>query len=161
MAGSMNRVTLVGNLGQDPEIRRTQDGKPIANLTIATSESWRDKNTGERKENTEWHRVVVFAEGLCKIIQDYCKKGDKVLIEGSLKTRKWQDKEGKDRYTTEVQLRPYNGTLLLLSNKRGGAAASGGDEQSDPHGDTQSGGSARTSGNGTLAPADDKDEIPF
>lgn len=161
MAGSMNRVTLVGNLGQNPEIRRTQDGKPIANLTIATSESWKDKNTGERKEQTEWHRVVVFAEGLCKIIEQYCKKGDKVLIEGSLKTRKWQDKEGKDRYTTEVQLRPYNGTLLLLSNKRAGA---GGDEQSDPRGDdserSQGGGSSQ-SGNSKPAPAEDNDEIPF
>ena len=108
MAGSVNKVILVGNLGADPEIRRTQDGRPIANLRIATSESWRDKNTGERKEKTEWHRVVIFNEGLCKIAEQYLKKGSKVYLEGALQTRKWQDKDGQDKYSTEVVLQGFN-----------------------------------------------------
>ena len=98
MAGSVNKVILVGNLGADPEIKRTQDGRPIANLSVATSDTWRDKATGERKEKTEWHRVVIFSEGLCKIAEQYLKKGSKVYLEGQLQTRKWQDKDGKDRY---------------------------------------------------------------
>ena len=103
MAGSVNKVILIGNLGNDPEIRRTQDGRPIANLSIATSDTWKDKNTGERREKTEWHRVVVFNEGLCRVIENYVKKGSKVYIEGQLQTRKWQDQSGADRYTTEIQ----------------------------------------------------------
>lgn len=125
MAGSVNKVILIGNLGADPEIRRTQDGRPIANFNIATSESWRDKNTGERREKTEWHRVVVFNEGLCKVIEQYVKKGSKVYIEGALQTRKWQDKEGQDRYTTEVVLQGFNGSLTMLDGR--GDNAGGGD----------------------------------
>tara|TARA_R110002110_G_scaffold37601_1_gene124005 strand:+ start:2605 stop:3039 length:435 start_codon:yes stop_codon:yes gene_type:complete len=114
MAGSINKVILIGNLGSDPEIRRTQDGRPIANLSIATSESWRDKNTGERKEKTEWHRVVVFNEGLCKIAESYLKKGSKVYLEGQLQTRKWQDQSGADKYSTEVVLQGFDSKLVML-----------------------------------------------
>ena len=114
MAGSVNKVILLGNLGADPDIRRTQDGRPIANLSIATSETWRDKNTGERKEKTEWHRVVIFNGGLCKVAEQYLKKGAKVYIEGALQTRKWQDKDGKDKYSTEVVLNGYGSTLTML-----------------------------------------------
>ncbi len=117
MAGSVNKVILVGNLGKDPEIRRTQDGRPIANLSVATSESWRDKNTGERKEKTEWHRVVIFNEGLCKIAEQYLKKGSKVYLEGALQTRKWQDKDGNDKYSTEVVLQGFNSSLTMLDGR--------------------------------------------
>ena len=120
MAGSVNKVILIGNLGADPEIRRTQDGRPIANLRIATSESWRDKNTGERKEKTEWHRVVIFNEGLCKIAEQYLKKGSKVYLEGALQTRKWQDKDGQDKYSTEVVLQGFNSSLTMLDGRGGG-----------------------------------------
>lgn len=126
MAGSVNKVILVGNLGQDPEIRRTQDGRPIASFSVATSENWRDKNTGERREKTEWHRVVVFNEGLCRVIEQYVKKGAKVYLEGQLQTRKWQDKEGHDRYTTEVVLQGFNGNLTMLDSRAGGAGAGAG-----------------------------------
>ena len=114
MAGSVNKVILIGNLGADPEIRRTQDGRPIANLRIATSESWRDKTTGERKEKTEWHRVVIFSEGLCKIVEQYLKKGSKVYLEGQLQTRKYTDKDGVEKYSTEVVLQSFNSTLTML-----------------------------------------------
>jgi single-strand DNA-binding protein len=117
MAGSVNKVILIGNLGADPEIRRTQDGRPIANLRIATSESWRDKNSGERREKTEWHTVVVFNEGLCKIAEQYLRKGSKVYLEGALQTRKWQDKEGNDRYSTEVVLQGFNSQLTMLDGR--------------------------------------------
>ncbi|MBO0757902.1 MAG: single-stranded DNA-binding protein [Bradyrhizobiaceae bacterium] len=119
MAGSVNKVILVGNLGKDPEIRRTQDGRPIANLSVATSDSWRDKTTGERKERTEWHRVVIFNEGLCRVAEQYLKKGSKVYIEGSLQTRKWQDKDGHDRYSTEVVLQGFNSQLTMLDRAGG------------------------------------------
>jgi single-strand DNA-binding protein len=125
MAGSVNKVILIGNLGADPEIRRTQDGRPIANLRIATSETWRDKNTGERKEKTEWHRVVIFNEGLCKVAEQYLKKGSKVYIEGALQTRKWQDKDGKDNYSTEVVLQGFNSTLTMLDGRGGGGGSFG------------------------------------
>jgi single-strand DNA-binding protein len=120
MSGSVNKVILVGNLGKDPEIRRTQDGKPIANLTIATSESWRDKSSGERKEKTEWHRVVIFTEGLCKIAEQYLKKGSKVYLEGQIQTRKWQDKDGQDKYSTEIVLQGFNSQLVMLDSRSGG-----------------------------------------
>jgi single-strand DNA-binding protein len=120
MAGSVNKVILIGNLGADPEIRRTQDGRPIANLRVATSDSWRDKTTGERREKTEWHRVVIFSEGLCKIVGQYLKKGSKVYLEGSLQTRKWQDKD--DRYSTEVVLQGFNSQLTMLDTQGGGGA---------------------------------------
>ena len=120
MAGSVNKVILIGNLGADPEIKRTQDGRPIANLRIATSDTWRDKNTGERKEKTEWHRVVIFNEGLCKVAEQYLKKGAKVYIEGQLQTRKWTDQSGVEKYSTEVVLQNFNSTLTMLDGRSGG-----------------------------------------
>ncbi|MBP2238599.1 single-strand DNA-binding protein [Sinorhizobium kostiense] len=129
MAGSVNKVILIGNVGADPEIRRTQDGRPIANLRIATSESWRDRNSGERREKTEWHNVVVFSEGLCKVVEQYVKKGAKLYIEGQLQTRKWQDQNGNDRYTTEVVLQGFNSTLTMLDGRgEGGGAGRGGSD---------------------------------
>ena len=127
MAGSVNKVILIGNLGADPEIKRTQDGRPIANLRIATSDTWRDKATGERKEKTEWHRVVIFSEGLCKIAEQYLKKGAKVYIEGQLQTRKWTDQAGVEKYSTEVVLQGFNSTLTMLDG-RGGGGSFGADE---------------------------------
>src|SRR3984893_9052547 len=124
MAGSVNKVILIGNLGADPEIRRTGDGRPIANLRVATSESWKDKATGERREKTEWHRVVIFNEGLCRIAEQYLKKGAKVYLEGQLQTRKWQDKEGQDRYSTEVVLQGFNSQFTMLDSRGGGGGAS-------------------------------------
>ena len=117
MAGSVNKVILVGNLGADPDIRRTQDGRPIANLSLATSESWKDRNTGERRNKTEWHRVVIFNEGLCRIAEQYLHKGSKVYLEGQLQTRKWQDQNGQDRYSTEVVLQGFNASLTMLDNR--------------------------------------------
>ena len=158
MAGSVNKVILVGNLGADPEIRRTQDGRPIANLRIATSESWRDKNTGERKEKTEWHRVVVFNEGLCKVIEQYVKKGSKVYIEGALQTRKWTDQSGQERYSTEVVLQGFNSTLTMLDGRSGGGSGGGGGDYggSDDYGSSSSGGGGRGNFSQDL-----DDEIPF
>ena len=129
MAGSVNKVILIGNLGADPEIRRTQDGRPIANLRVATSENWRDKNTGERKEKTEWHRVVIFNEGLCKIAEQYLKKGAKVYLEGQLQTRKWTDKDNIERYSTEVVLQGFNSALTMLDGRSGGGTGGGDDSQ--------------------------------
>jgi single-strand DNA-binding protein len=131
MAGSVNKVILVGNLGKDPEIRRTQDGRPIANLSIATSETWRDKGTGERKEKTEWHRVVIFNEGLCKVAEQYLKKGAKVYIEGQLQTRKWTDQSGAEKYSTEVVLQGFNSNLTMLDGRGGGSSFGGDDSSSD------------------------------
>ncbi|MFD1694404.1 single-stranded DNA-binding protein [Roseibium aestuarii] len=126
MAGSVNKVILVGNLGADPEIRRTQDGRPIANLRIATSESWRDRGTGERKERTEWHRVVIFNEGLCKVAENFLRKGSKVYIEGQLQTRKWQNQQGQDQYSTEIVLQGFNSTLTMLDGRGDGGGGQGG-----------------------------------
>jgi len=126
MAGSVNKVILIGNLGADPEIRHTQDGRPIVNLRVATSDSWRDKATGERREKTEWHRVVIFNEGLAKIAEQYLKKGSKLYLEGSLQTRKWEDQSGQERYTTEVVLQGFNSQLTMLDGRRDGEGASGG-----------------------------------
>ncbi|MBW7968665.1 single-stranded DNA-binding protein [Bradyrhizobium sp. BR 10289] len=134
MAGSVNKVILVGNLGKDPEIRRTQDGRPIANLSIATSETWRDKNSGERKEKTEWHRVVIFNEGLCKVAEQYLKKGAKVYIEGALQTRKWTDQSGVEKYSTEVVLQGFNSTLTMLDGRGGGGGGSFGEGPGDDFG---------------------------
>lgn len=114
---SVNKVILVGNLGADPEIRRTQDGKPIANLRVATSENWKDKSTGERREKTEWHRVVIFGEGLAKVAEQYLKKGSKVYLEGQLQTRKWTDKDGQEKYATEVVLQGFGASLVMLDGK--------------------------------------------
>ncbi|MEP0235204.1 single-stranded DNA-binding protein [Roseibium sp.] len=126
MAGSVNKVILVGNLGADPEIRRTQDGRPIANLRIATSETWRDRGSGERREKTEWHRVVIFNEGLCKVAEQYLRKGSKVYLEGQLQTRKWQDQSGQDKYSTEVVLQGFNSTLTMLDGRGEGGSEGGG-----------------------------------
>jgi len=134
MAGSVNKVILIGNLGADPEIRRTGDGRPIANLRVATSESWKDKTTGERREKTEWHRVVIFNEGLCRIAEQYLKKGAKVYLEGQLQTRKWQDKEGQDRYSTEVVLQGFNSQLTMLDSRGGGGGAGAPEDQSGEFG---------------------------
>src|SRR6476661_1099666 len=162
MAGSVNKVILIGNLGADPEVRRTQDGRPIANLRVATSESWRDKNTGERREKTEWHRVVIFSEGLAKIAEQYLKKGSKVYIEGALQTRKWQDKDGQDKYTTEVVLQGFNSTLTMLDG-RGGAAGSGASESGGDFGSPGPTASRRPAmaGAGSAKRDDMDDEIPF
>ena len=126
MAGSVNKVILVGNLGADPDVRSMQSGDKVVNLSIATSESWKDRMTGERKEKTEWHRVVIFNKGLVGVCENYLKKGAKVYIEGQLETRKWQDQSGQDKYSTEVVLRPYRGELTMLDSRGGGAGASGG-----------------------------------
>jgi single-strand DNA-binding protein len=163
MAGSVNKVILVGNLGKDPEIRRTQDGRPIANLSIATSETWRDKGTGERKEKTEWHRVVIFNEGLCKVAEQYLKKGAKVYIEGALQTRKWTDQSGVEKYSTEVVLQGFNSTLTMLDGKSGGGGGSFSDE---PGGDFGAGGPSSAPPRRAVAAGggrngDMDDDIPF
>ncbi len=126
MAGSVNKVILIGNVGKDPEIRTTQDGRKFANLRIATSETWRDKNSGERKERTEWHAVVVFNDALAKVVEQYVRKGSKLYIEGQLQTRKWQDQQGQDRYSTEVVLQGFNGVLTMLDTRGAGAGAGAG-----------------------------------
>ena len=123
MAGSVNKVILIGNLGKDPEVRRMQDGRPVVNLSVATSDTWRDKATGERRERTEWHRVVIFNENLCRIAEQYLKKGSKLYLEGSLQTRKWQDQSGQDKYTTEVVLQGFNGQLTMLDRAGGGSGS--------------------------------------
>ena len=159
MAGSVNKVILIGNLGRDPEIRSTQDGTRVANLSLATSENWRDKNTGERRERTEWHRVVIFNERLVEIVEQYLRKGAKVYIEGQLQTRKWQDQSGQDKYSTEVVLNRYRGELTMLDSRRD--AESAGDYGGAPAGDAAAGDAP--SGGGAPAPAgaDLDDDIPF
>jgi len=147
MSGSVNKVILVGNLGADPEIRRTQDGKPIANLRLATTETWRDRNSGERREKTEWHRVVIFNEGLCRVAEQYLKKGAKVYVEGALQTRKWQDQSGAERYSTEVVLQGFNSTLTMLDGRGGGG--SGGDYDEMGGGDFGRSGISDRSGGGS------------
>lgn len=155
MAGSVNKVILVGNLGRDPEIRSTQDGREIANLAIATSDTWRDKNTGERREKTEWHRVVIFSDGLVNVVKNYLKKGAKVYIEGSLQTRKWTDQQGVEKYSTEVVLQGFGSTLTMLDGR--GDNAGGGSNYDDA-------GSSFGGGSKAAAPAASAaldDEIPF
>jgi single-strand DNA-binding protein len=127
MAGSVNKVILVGNLGRDPEVRRLNNGQPVVNLRVATSESWRDKNSGERQERTEWHSVVIYNENLAKVAEQYLKKGSKVYIEGQLQTRKWQDQSGQERYTTEVVIQRFRGELTLLDRAGGGEGGFAGD----------------------------------
>ena len=164
MAGSVNKVILVGNLGADPEIRRTQDGRPIANLRLATSESWKDKTTGERREKTEWHRVVIFNENLCRIAEQYLKKGSKVFIEGALQTRKWQDQSGQDRYSTEVVLQGFRGEMTLLDRAGSGGGAPSGGGDAEEGGDFGSPGPTRkvaAAAAAGSARADMDDEIPF
>ena len=173
MAGSVNKVIIVGNLGRDPEVRTFQNGGKVCNLRIATSETWKDRNTGERKERTEWHSVAIFSEPLARIAEQYLRKGSKVYIEGQLETRKWQDQSGQDRYTTEVVLRPYRGELTLLDGRDGGGGggnyggggSSGGDYGGDYGGGYGRDDYGRSSGGGSgpaRAPARDiDDEIPF
>jgi len=160
MAGSVNKVILVGNLGADPEVRRMQDGRPVVNLRVATSENWRDKATGERREKTEWHRVVIFNENLAKIAEQYLKKGAKVYLEGSLQTRKWTDQQNVERYSTEVVLQGFNATLTMLDRAGGG----GGEFAADTSEFGSSGPAPRarqpaTAGAGGKRDLDD--EIPF
>ncbi len=161
MAGSVNKVIIVGNLGRDPEVRTFQNGGKVCNLRIATSENWKDRNTGERRERTEWHSVAIFSEPLARIAEQYLKKGSKVYIEGQLETRKWQDQSGADRYSTEVVLRPYKGELTLLDARGGGGGGDqGGGYQEDDRGGYSGGGNQ--GGYGGQAPAGDiDDEIPF
>jgi single-strand DNA-binding protein len=164
MAGSVNKVILVGNLGRDPEIRSMQSGEEIAQLSVATSETWRDKASGERKERTEWHRVVIFNENLVKVAKQYLKKGSKVYIEGSLQTRKWTDKDGAEKYTTEVVLQRFRGELTMLDGRDGGGGGggfgSGGDDYGSGGGSSAGGG--RSGGGGSAPRRDDMDdEIPF
>ena len=163
MAGSVNKVILVGNLGKDPEIRRTQDGRPIANLSVATSETWRDKATGERKEKTEWHRVVIFNEGLAKVAEQYLKKGAKVYVEGQLQTRKWTDQSGVEKYSTEVVLQGFNSNLTMLDGRGGGGGGgSYGDESGSDFGSSGPASSAQR--RPVAAPSrnnDMDDDIPF
>lgn len=157
MAGSVNKVILVGNLGADPEVRRMQDGRPMVNLRLATSESWRDKNSGERREKTEWHRVVIFSEGLAKVAEQYLRKGSKVYIEGQLQTRKWEDQNGQERYSTEVVLQGFNSTLTMLDSRN-----SGGSHQDQPSGGFgQTGEMAPAGGSGPALGDELDDEIPF
>ena len=137
MAGSLNKVMLIGNLGADPEIRSFQNGGKVANLRIATSETWKDRKTGERQERTEWHTVAIFSEGLVNVVENYLKKGSKVFVEGKLQTRKWQDQQGNDRYSTEVVLRGFDGTLTMLDGRTGGG---GGGGQGGGYGGGESGG---------------------
>jgi single-strand DNA-binding protein len=145
MAGSVNKVILIGNLGRDPEIRTTQDGTKVANLSVATSENWRDKNSGERREKTEWHRVVVFNDRLVDVIEKYLKKGAKLYLEGALQTRKWTDQSGAEKYTTEIVLQKYRGELTMLDGRSGGG---GGDEMADAGGGGGYGGSGGGGGFG-------------
>ena len=168
MAGSVNKVILLGNLGRDPEVRRTQDGRPIVNLRVATSDSWRDKNSGERRERTEWHSVVIFNEGLCRVAEQYLRKGSKVYLEGQLQTRKWQDQQGQDRYSTEVVLQGFNSTLTMLDGRSSGGFTDerqsdyveGGNGQSSYGGGVgDEPGGATSGGKNFDKPLDD--EIPF
>lgn len=155
MAGSVNKVILIGNLGRDPEVRHTQDGSPIVQLSIATSDNWKDRATGERRERTEWHRVVIFNEHLCKVAENYLKKGSKVYVEGSLQTRKWTDQQGAEKYTTEVVLQRFNGELTMLDGR--GEGGFGGDN-SGYGGDS---GGFSDGGGSSSGGADFDDEIPF
>jgi single-strand DNA-binding protein len=160
MAGSVNKVILVGNLGRDPEIRSTQDGTKIANLSLATSETWRDRNSGERRERTEWHRVVIFNDKLCEVAEKYLKKGSKIYVEGQLQTRKWTDKDGQDRYSTEVVLQRFRGELTMLDGRQDGGGGGGYNDDGGSFGGGSGGGSgggySGGSGGGDL-----DDEIPF
>ena len=158
MAGSVNKVILIGNLGADPEVRHTQDGRPIVNLRIATGDSWRDKATGERREKTEWHRVVIFNENLAKIAEQYLKKGSKVYLEGQLQTRKWEDQSGQERYTTEVVIQGFSGQLTMLDGRQG--AGEGSSSQSGG-GDFGRSGPMGGGGRGKSFDKELDDEIPF
>ena len=164
MAGSVNKVILVGNLGKDPEVRRMTSGEPVVNLSIATSETWRDKASGERKEKTEWHRVVIFNKNLAEVAEKYLKKGAKVYVEGQLQTRKWTDKDGAEKYSTEVVLQNFRGELTMLDGRFGGGGGSFGSD--DTGGDFSSGGPASSAPRRAVAAggarnSDMDDDIPF
>jgi single-strand DNA-binding protein len=173
MAGSLNKVMLIGNLGADPEIRSFQNGGKVANLRIATSESWKDKNTGERQERTEWHNVAIFSEGLVGVVERYLRKGSKVYVEGQLQTRKWTDQSGNDRYTTEVVIRGMNGSLTMLDGASGGGGGGGrsgggsgdwnqsGDSSRSSGGNDWGKGGGGSSGGGSSFSDDLDDDIPF
>lgn len=172
MAGSVNKVILVGNLGRDPEVRTFQNGGKVCNLRVATSETWKDRNTGERRERTEWHSVAIFSEPLARIAEQYLRKGSKVYLEGQLETRKWQDQSGQDRYSTEVVLRPYKGELTLLDSRGGGGDGGGyggggggygggGGGFPDDRDGGYGGGSSGGGGGGGGGRGDMDDEIPF
>ncbi|ARU00714.1 single-stranded DNA-binding protein [Yoonia vestfoldensis] len=164
MAGSVNKVILIGNLGADPEIRSFQNGGKVANLRIATSETWKDKNSGERREKTEWHTVAIFQEGLVRVVEQYLKKGSKVYIEGKLQTRKWQDQSGADRYSTEVVLQGLGGTLTMLDGRGDGGGNSGGGDYGAGSGGGGGGGRGSYNDGGYGGPSggsDMDDEIPF
>lgn len=169
MAGSLNRVMLIGNLGADPEIRRLNSGDPVVNIRIATSETWRDKNSGERKEKTEWHNVVIFNEGIAKVAEQYLKKGMKVYLEGQIQTRKWQDQSGADRYTTEIVLQKFRGELQMLDAKNGGDGDNRNDGRTSRNDDAGSrNGASRQSdfgggegGGSNRSSRELDDEIPF
>jgi single-strand DNA-binding protein len=168
MAGSVNKVILVGNLGKDPETRRMGSGEPVVNLSLATSETWRDKNTGERKEKTEWHRVVIFNENIAKIAEQYLKKGSKVYVEGQLQTRKWTDQSGQEKYSTEVVIQRFRGDLTLLDGKgggeiedRGGRGADFGSSGPMERGGQSRGGAMQGARGGSSFKEDMDDEIPF
>ncbi|MCB1340785.1 MAG: single-stranded DNA-binding protein [Pseudooceanicola sp.] len=164
MAGSVNKVIIVGNLGRDPEVRTFQNGGKVCNLRIATSENWKDRNTGERRERTEWHSVAIFNEGLVRVAEQYLKKGSKVYLEGQLQTRKWQDQSGQDRYSTEIVLQGFNATLVMLDGRDGGGGGGGGDRggygggyDSGPQDDRYD----NRGGGGSSSSRDMDDEIPF
>ena len=169
MAGSVNKVILIGNLGRDPEVRTFQNGGKVCNLRIATSETWKDRNSGERKERTEWHSVAIFNEALAGVAERFLKKGSKVYIEGQLETRKWQDQSGQDRYSTEVVLRPYSGNLTMLDGPSGGGggggtyggSSGGGDYGGDYGGGGYDSGPSQGGGGGRAPSRDIDDEIPF
>jgi single-strand DNA-binding protein len=173
MAGSVNKVILVGNLGNDPEVRNLPSGGKVVNLSVATSERWKDRNTGEQREKTEWHRVVIFSEGLARVAESYLKKGSKVYLEGQLQTRKWQDQSGQDKYSTEVVLQGFNSNLTLLDGRGDGAGDSGGFGSSGGYGNEGSGGfrGVREQGGGggrrpsanapAFEPGGMDDDIPF
>ena len=165
MAGSVNKVILIGNLGADPEVRSLPSGGKVVNLRVATTDTWRDKNTGERKEKTEWHRVVIFSEGLCRVAEQYLKKGAKVYLEGALQTRKWQDKDGQDRYSTEVVLQGFNSNLTMLDGRGGAGAGAGSDMGSGDFGSPGPTAARRPAmagaGGGGGKRDDMDDEIPF
>ncbi|MGE0151694.1 MAG: single-stranded DNA-binding protein [Reyranellaceae bacterium] len=160
MAGSVNKVILVGNLGRDPEVRHTQAGGLIVQLSLATSENWRDKASGERKERTEWHRVVIFNEKLAEVAQKYLRKGAKVYLEGQLQTRKWTDQSGVEKYTTEVVLPRFGGTMTMLDG-RGGGSDAGGDDFGGDSGGSGGGGAGRGGGQPPMRGGDMDDDIPF
>ena len=161
MSGSVNKVILVGNLGRDPEIRTLNSGDRVANLSLATSETWRDKATGERKEKTEWHRVVIFNEGLCKVAEQYLKKGAKVYIEGQLQTRKWTDQSGADKYSTEVVLQGFNSNLTMLDGRGGGGGSFGSEDQGGDFGASGPSSAPRRAVAAGARNGDMDDDIPF